>query len=474
MQFGICLLFLFCSSNAAGFTPQIPKDEAGEDVTEAVPVIVKLQRDATRIATTSKERKTFYSATLSVGGPSAQEFKVGFDLGGGTTLLPSKECTQNACKHRKKYDKWASTMAEDVQRDGKLVVPGSPRIPLRHKRFLARDVGILEFHSVELGDGKGRGGFVRDKVCINVQGEDPKCFPFAFLAAKIMTDDPFVAEPYDGIVGLGLGTGGALSNDFDFLDRIVHAVPGNTKSMFGLYLGSKDGEIAFGGYDRKRLSSPIMWAPVVDVDDGRWQVSISAIRVANETLDVCSSGKCLAALDHGTSLLSVPSSLGGNLAKQISSAGPRHCQESTIPDLQLVLNGVTLTVPVHDYSSSRADGHFKSSPCSPDMEVHNMDASMSPGNHLFILGESVLRRYYTVYDAESKRVGFSLAAKDDEDAPKKLRNTVRDDMTPAIPDAKSKDESYVVLLVQVKVTSSKTRSSLGLVEDLVDDFPDPL
>lgn len=350
-----------------------------------------------------------------------------------------------------------SSTAEDVQRDGKLVVPGDRKVDLRRKRFLARDVGTLDFTSVELGPGGARGFFVRDKVCIDFKGEQTKCFSYAFMSATIMTDDPFIAEPYDGIVGLGLGTGGMLSNDFDFLYRITHAVPRSMQGMFGLHLGSGlGGEIAFGGYDRKRITSPISWAPVVDEEQGRWQVAISAIRIQNKTLDVCSGGQCLAALDFGTSLLSVPSALEGHLEKQISTAGPGKCELSTVPDLQLILNGVTVTVPVQDYSPSAAQGHFNGGPCLPDLEVHNMDQQMKSGSHLFILGESVLRRYYTIYDTDSKRVGFSLAAKDDDDDHKKPSNNA---------DKAVKDDNYVVLLVQVTVKSSKTRSSLGVAKD---------
>eukprot|EP00913_Durusdinium_trenchii_P017619 g16559.t1 len=45
--------------------------------------------------------------------------------------------------------------------------------------------------------------------------------------------------------------------------------------------------------------------------------------------------------------------------------------------------------------------------CSPRLMAVNLPAPLGP--KLFILGEPVLHRYYTVYDWEEKRVGFSLA-----------------------------------------------------------------
>lgn len=439
-------------------------------ITQPVPTIVKLQRE-TRLVAKGEGHKSFYSAMLAVGGPQPQEFRVGFDLGRGTTLLPAKSCIEKACLDRKQYSKCDSSIAEDVMKIGNLVVPANIR--KRSKGFLAPDHcdETLEHHSVEL-PGTAKGNFVRDRACVKVEGNDTRCFPLAFLAASVMTDDFIVASPYDGIVGLGPGTGSILSNEFDFIHRMTHAAPGpcqhngahwqwhtrphrgKTQGMFGLFLDEKEGEIAFGGYDSKRLKSPISWTPAADIEGGRWQVTISAIRVGNATLDVCRSSRCLAALDYGTSFLGVPLSLERQLEKQISIAGPKRCGESIIPDLQLEFEGVTVTVPVQDYSPSTVKGHFNDGPCLPDLEVHGSDSSLSPGNHLFILGESILRRYYTIYDVHSKRVGFSLATQEVSGIPKKLR--MKDDI--------SEDDNEVVILLQVRVTSSQTRSCLGLVE----------
>jgi hypothetical protein len=52
--------------------------------------------------------------------------------------------------------------------------------------------------------------------------------------------------------------------------------------------------------------------------------------------------------------------------------------------------------------------------CSPRLMAVKLPAPLGP--KLFILGEPVLHRYYTVYDWEKKRVGFSLAST--------VRNTV--------------------------------------------------
>lgn len=443
---------LFLSASAHGESGVDPNKQRTSK--EDPPVIIQLQKE-TRALEDHAGEKNFYSTVMQVGSPKPQQFRMGFDLSGATTMLPSKDCKHTACHKREAYDKWTSDSAEDVQRDGKLVMPGEPKLPNRRKRFLARDVGTLDFVSVEFGEGKARGKFIRDKVCIDVKDGEPRCFPLAFLAASTMTDDPFLAEPYDGVIGLGVD-GDVLSKDFYFLSQFTHSITGDMQAMFGLYIGAKQGaELALGGYDHKRVNSPIIWTPLLDTDDGRWQVSISSVRVGNKTIDMCSTGKCRAALDYSTSVFSVPFSLGASLENALSVASPKVCHDSVMPELQLVLNTVTLTVPIWDHALGNRDS---SSPCTPALTKHTFAKNTPADDQLLILGESVLQRYYTVYDTDAKRVGFGLAASVEVAGPKKLK--AEDDMTEASPLVQ--DDNKVIVLVQVTVTRSKTRSSLGV------------
>jgi hypothetical protein len=270
--------------------------------------IVKLQRTSITLpqsAVRAGKRKNFYSAKLSVGKP-AQDFHVSFDLGGGTMVLPAQDCKDPACLERHRYDKWASETAEDIQANGHLVEEKHHKTMLRR-----RDRGTLGLLSIDVGEGKVKGNFVRDEVCVHGDEDaKPRCFPLSLLVANTMSDMPFLSEPYDGTVGLGL-KGMSLSAQFNFLASFQRgygtALPMNS---FGLHIGGDDGgEITFGGYDVKRLTHPLKWATVADPQEGRWQVSIAAIRVGNHTLEACKDKACHAAIDYSSSLLSAPSSL---------------------------------------------------------------------------------------------------------------------------------------------------------------------
>jgi hypothetical protein len=437
---------------------------------------VRLQRDTIAVEKTGKS-KNFFSATIFVGQP-AQEFRVNFDLGGGTMMLPSATCTDPACKKRRRYDKWASDSAVDIQASGRPVDPSNPKV---QERAHGREKGTLDFLEADLGSGTVEGNFVRDRLCLTNGGKDADsaqlCFPLALLAAYKMSDMPFRAEPYDGTIGLGL-VGMSINSEFNFLESFMLTHRGVLSNNFALRLQDDNGgEITFGGFDVQSLSQPLEWVTVAAPEEGRWQVAISAIRVGNNTLSACRAGDCRAAIDYGASLLSVPPGLAGGMEQALENVAVPSgygdgCQITVMPDLQLVLNNdVTLTLPAEDYISQVTSSGRRgimagpASSCKPRLTHHDFDVE-SVAKDTFVLGESVLRRYLTVFDGDSLKVGFSLASNSKssgakslpllEDKSKKWLKTADDEE-----DGKAKGESNYILLVQVKIKKSKTTSSLG-------------
>merc|ERR1719454_2810755 len=99
------LSLLVCCASSASFDTQ-EEDDAGA-LPKAPALVLKLERQSVVLpkeAVRAGKRKNFYSAKISVGQP-AQEFHVSFDLGGGTMMLPSKDCTDPACLERRRYDR---------------------------------------------------------------------------------------------------------------------------------------------------------------------------------------------------------------------------------------------------------------------------------------------------------------------------------------------------------------------------------
>lgn len=443
------------------------------------PTTVRLRRK-TLTPAKSQRPKNFYSATVTVGEP-AQEFEVAFDLGGGTTMLPSASCRSAACLERRRYDKWASDSAADIQANGRLVNPDTVQVP---ERAAGRDRGTLGFLSADFGAGTAVGTFVRDRLCLGASGEDSqneaRCFPLAFFAAFKLSDAPFGAEPYDGTIGLSL-EGMSVNPDFNFLDSFMRGHGRALSNSFALHLGAHEdgGEITFGGHDAQRLASPLKWVTVAEPGEGRWQVAIAAIRVGNNTLQACREGDCRAAIDYGSSLLSVPPTVAGGMEQALEqlampSGYGDGCQLTAMPDIDIVLeNEVALTLPAEDYVSQVSASGRKgilSGParsCKPRLAQHDFH-DPSVGKSLFVLGESVLRRYRTFFDGDALQVGFSLAAgsKKASALPPPLEAGRGKEWLAGIDavldeEEDGKEQNPVILLVQVKLRKSKTLSSLG-------------
>jgi len=355
--------------------------------------------------------KNFYVANLQVGGPTPQELRVVFDLASGQVILPSTLCTGESCMKHRRYNEGISSSASDIKANGKLVQEGVRKA----SRFLKRERATINLKIGELGSGDLKGDLVREKVCFDTIDHHRKCIEMGIVAAKVMADEPFRALPHDGFVGLGL-EGLSISREFNFFKSLMAQSPG-LPHQFGFYLGRGDegGEITFGGHNAKRAASPIVWVPVANPEDGLWQVSIQAIRVGGSTLDACNGREfgCRGAVDAAAAHLSVPELMAEGLQKALVFAPPAGggCADALGVDLQLVLEGTTLTLPAHDYASG-AGRLADAGTCAPTLAQHKHPAALGQG--LFMLGESILRRYYTVYDWDLMRIGFSLVNPEEE------------------------------------------------------------
>jgi len=210
----------------------------------------------------------------------------------------------------------------------------------------------------------------------------------------------------------------------------------------------EESEIAFGGVDTRRMLEPALsWAPVMMPEHGHWMVQILAIRIGGKELDLCKDGTCRGVVDTGTSHLGIPAPADVEVGQLLTAdAGDVFdCRLVDAPEVEIVLPGKTLTLQPHNYmrrlplregvsvSSSNgvhmpaqdgskpaaagaapaaATGQAAADPearrfCRPRVMPVRLPAPLGP--KLFILGEPVLHRYYTVYDWVNQRVGFSLA-----------------------------------------------------------------
>jgi len=379
--------------------------------------------------------KSAYYGTINAGTPGVP-YKVVFDTGSGHLILPSTYCASETCRAHNRYRRTKSSSARDIDHDGSTVQPGEPRDQI----------------TVSFGTGEVTGVFIEDIVCVEspqsgqsdksaqtqvaVQGSSaanagelpPGCMKLSFIAATEMSQEPFKAFEFDGVLGLGLA-GLSQGPSFNFMDVLAddaNGVGNELSHTFGVFLaedGHGDSEITLGGWSSKRLEEPsgLRWNTVLDPEMGHWTVEIKSMRVDDEPVMFCEDGGCKAVVDTGTSLLAVPTPSFSELYELLKHSAPAtgHCRGDG-PQLHIELESFTVTLGPEDYSrhepiskqkpslfDDRAATPATSGRCRPMLMTMDLPEPLGP--KLFILGEPVLRKYYTIYDAKAGRVGFGKA-----------------------------------------------------------------
>jgi len=362
--------------------------------------------------------KTAYFGTVYVGSPRMQAFSVVFDTGSGHFILPSEACTSASCQEHRRYKRGASHSVRDVD------YAGSARA---HSKGLERDTVQIQY-----GTGEIEGEFVNELACLRDHSEhhsaaaQDDCIRVRLITATNMTDAPFREFKFDGVVGLGLESL-ALQPEFSFFGQIARA--GRlAQTSFSVFISSRDSvasEIAFGGQDPRHIGQgqALQWAPVAKPELGYWQVSIKAVSVGHETLPWCAAGDCVGVLDTGTSLLGVPKAqlkdLHWLLARLVPQSAPGlDCRNAPGPNITFHLGDFNLTLGPEDYSRpmplqiNSTKTNKSQIVCRASLLPVDMAEAM--GNKVWILGEPLLRKYYTTYDWGRKQIGFAPSAQTPE------------------------------------------------------------
>jgi len=415
------------------------------------PVTVKLHRQQIPLHNTDGvvHHKSAYYGSISVGGPEPQVFDMVFDTGSGHVVIPSSMCRMNTCKKHRRFQSRTSQTANDIDVDGTVI-----------NAWDARDQITVAF-----GTGEVTGIFMTDWICLGAPGvqtaatteQSPQstqgpvmlqqsskvngnvtiieekygvdrlgCINMGFVAAIAMTDDPFDAFDFDGVMGLGL-TSLSETPKYNFLSEAAlgGAWPkGETAHMFSVFLATsenEDSEITFAGYrpERFREGDSISWCTARDEDHGHWQVDVRSISAGGVRLPFCDDGTCRAVVDTGTSLLGIPSAFGPQVVRNLRHRSEiRGSCQAPGPQLEIEFDGVTLVLDPVDFArpehvpnlnadfeeDKNSTEYWKSFNCVPMLMHIDLPLPLSPKT--LILGEPVLQKYYTIFDASKPRVGF--------------------------------------------------------------------
>lgn len=313
-----------------------------------------------------------YFTEISLGTPP-QNFKVVLDTGSSNLWVPSRDCGSIACYLHQKYDSGASSTFHSNGSDFEIHY-GSGSV----SGFVSQDtlrIGDLTIPKQDFGE---------------ITSEPGLAFAFG---------------KFDGILGLAYDSLSVNHMTPPVYNAITRDLLDERK--FAFYLGdankgSDGGTATFGGVDKDLYTGDITYLPVRR--KAYWEVELEAITLGDETAEMDDLG---AAIDTGTSLLALPSGLAEMLNAQIGAKRtwtgqytvPCESRDS-LPDLTFRMAGYNFTITPYDYTLEI------SGTCASAFTPMDIPAPLGP---LAIIGDSFLRKYYSVYDLENNAVGLAKA-----------------------------------------------------------------
>ncbi|KAJ3213578.1 Vacuolar protease A [Dinochytrium kinnereticum] len=357
----------------------------------------------TQQLTLMKTVVTSYTSPLQVGTPT-QTLNVLFDTGSFNLWIRGKSCNSEACVGATAFDSSASsTFKSSNQR--------------------ARDL--------QYADGTVVSGIVASDV-VGVGTAKVSNFQFT-LADQIVTDAPESEKDSDGIVGMSLTPGDSRLGAYPIFFESLLQAKAITIPQFSYYItpGDVEGQIVFGGYDTSLMadpSTPPTWVSIVDssyIDTinnlaftaiGAWALPITGITSPTQGISFSFTGKAGVIFDTGTSLGVIPATLLRRLAglmRARTDGGGNYivpCSARNVTGGPVLMfnvgNGVSISLTAEEYV---VPVPFKTSNGSiVDLCVLGFQDVPDSQNYV-LLGNTLLKRYLTIFDFQTSNIGFALA-----------------------------------------------------------------
>jgi len=307
---------------------------------------------------------------------------VAFDSGSGNLLLPSARCRSIGCLAHEPYEASASSTSRPVPLSG-----------------LGVHSEVPETVAVDVSTGEAEGELVLDKVCLGREGN--ACAEMGLVQLTRATEEPFSSFPYDGILGIGMPQA-SLDRRFSLLGNLVDAGV-LRRNRFAVWLAGdfdeEESEVVFGDFSEDRLGSEVMWLPVSRLDTGMWQARMPDFAVGGRRAHICGSDGCEVAFDTGTSAIAMPAEMLQLLLARL------RVEEDCSNYHQLPMLGFAF--PTHILNIEREDYVKK-----VDDKCYHQFLRLEippPKGPLVLLGDPFLKRYFTIFDHDSLKIGLAFS-----------------------------------------------------------------
>jgi hypothetical protein len=217
-------------------------------------------------------------------------------------------------------------------------------------------------------------------------------------------------DELEGIFGMGAGgSGHSVLRSPGFMQNLVDQKR-ISQAVFSLFLSPKaigNAELTIGGTDPSKYRGKINYLPV-NSRNGFWNITFQSITVNGRATNIRSQG---AVADSGTSNMIAPArdarAIYAIISPKIKMIDPKGayglpCSEvaGLKADITITMGGVRYTIPTKELSVGPYPGQ-------PEMCQMLINSGSAP---FWIIGGSLMKYYYTVWDVGGKRLGWATTA----------------------------------------------------------------
>ncbi|KAI7883482.1 acid protease [Lichtheimia hyalospora FSU 10163] len=380
-----------------------------------------------------------YLVEVGVGTP-AQNFTVTFDTGSADLWVPSTSCSTTECPYAR-FDSSASSTFKDISSN----------------------------FSIEYGIGSVKGVYATDTVTVAGVSVENQQFGLASTTADILTTNSVGGSGSDtpsanstessdvvgnGILGLGYPqlTSAASKGGKGYNPFVFNLVEQNliSQHIFSVYMNSASedgwaGEVIFGGVDNSKFSGNITYLPVAKLQTSSnplssivssssayfyWMTYGQGIAVENpqstRTSNNISFDQVTAfIIDTGTTLTYLPNDMAVSMAESLVGSGNYALDTQSqvfVADCSAAKSDAALVLSMSQSSKVSPDPVTITVPASqllipldgPTTDTASVCmlgvAPIGSNNNMLLVGDSVLRSTYLVFDIEHNQIGFASAA----------------------------------------------------------------
>ncbi|KAL6692394.1 aspartic peptidase domain-containing protein [Trichoderma pleuroticola] len=246
----------------------------------------------------------------------------------------------------------------------------------------------------------------RDAVA--VAGLQVQDFQFGLITNQSAA---FGVDPFDGIVGMGFPSG--LTTGSQTFLNALHSSGQISRAIYGLYpyltpQSVGHAEISLGGVDSSKLTSEINYIPVFPATD-QFNGTFEKVRVDNRTTNVSSN---FVNYDSGTANIVAPKNDAEAIYAMISpdirpidAVGTYGIPCSKLKDIK---SSISFIIEGHNYTIPSQELNVGPIPDQPGIcQTLINSTGGDQAKSLWVIGGSLLKDYYTVWDIENARFGLA-------------------------------------------------------------------